>query len=469
MTCCNCGASLIDVGTAEAEPDLQYLNAKIWTASGREVQIINSDGFPDEELSRLSLKQLCQLFLFVAAHENGTISMKRAKPTNVAAAAIALNVVSSALSDWPYSFKRFLANHCNNKWKFNGEGLQQVFGDLYIRLYKHLVGEEFSFIRNAFEAFIGDNWFGVISRTHKRVNRDKIHNDATNLRSAAKTLKIGSRSLRRLVEKELVKGRVIRRTSGRCRIMVSEKDTARFRDQVGSGLDGKKTRELLGISRKQFYMLVEEGFLDPLLRPGEEGCGKWWFDYGTVRELLHKVMIAAPQQEPGTDAISFRDVCQWHIFCSEQFSAFFTALLNGAIAVAGVKSNSEFTLASMYFSPETIAEFKAGLKIRPADDYSIPEVAIRLGVKEEVVYHLVNSGLMASHCDASKRFKGRMVSEANVKAFEDEFISLAQLARLQETSPRALKKKNDAVGLSATTGRDIDGCRQIFYRRVDLS
>lgn len=468
VTCCSCGANIIDAGTTLAGADLQYFNAKIWAAAGRDVPHFKSASLPDKELSRLSLGQLCQFFLFFNAHENGTISMMRAKPTSVAATVTALEIVRSVLSDWPQGFYQRLVKRVNKKEEFSGEGLQQVFGGLYIRLYRYLVGPEFSFIRDAFEEFLRDHWFGVISGTYRRVNRDKTRNDALNLRGAAKTLGIGRRIFRRIVGRGWVKGDVILRSSGRCRIMVSEKDTLRFRDQVGHRINGKQTRELLGISKNQFYMLVQEEFIQPLLRAGEDGCGSWWFDAGPIKRLLDKIKVAAPAREPCAEAISFREACQWHILSSENFPLFFAAILNGTISVTGVKCNSEFNLASLYFLPESIAEFKAKLRIRPDGNFSIPEAAIRLGVKQEVAYHLVNAGLLASSFYASKKIAGRMVSESDIEAFEKEYISLAQLARSNGTSPRALKQKYDAAAISASTGRDIDGCRQFFYRRADL-
>lgn len=85
----------------------------------------------------------------------------------------------------------------------------------------------------------------------------------------------------------------------------------------------------------------------------------------------------------------------------------------------------------------------------------------RLGIKQQVGYDLVRRGLL----EASPAATGTLVQPESLQRFTATFISLAELARRFATSPKSMLQRLDAVPV---TGPSIDGCRQYFYRRVDL-
>jgi hypothetical protein len=100
-------------------------------------------------------------------------------------------------------------------------------------------------------------------------------------------------------------------------------------------------------------------------------------------------------------------------------------------------------------------------RLSGASSMTIDRAAKRLGVKQQVGYDLVRRGLL----HASPSSSGVVVCPESLQRFTASFISLAELARRFATSPTAMLHRLDAVPV---TGPAVDGCRQYFYRRMDL-
>jgi len=466
---CSCGADLTKMVSTAAGEKVLSLNAMLWRAAGRVTPPFESSGLPESNLSKLSLKQLCTLFRFLAASGLGNVKQNKMKPSSIAMAVSAMEVVDSLLADWPGGFHRLLEEKCQK-----GEGLQQAFGSLYRNLYKLFSGAKFFFLRKAFENFLKDNWEGVIDGKYRRFNRLKSSTTSMSTRKASEGLGIGHRRLIKFVQMGVIKASQNLRPSGRKLTLISEADLRRFAKIFPYLVHGRKALVLLGISKKHLSVFVETGLLRTVAKPGAGSVAQWMFDSREVAKLLKKYQAIVPSCEPPAGAVPFSRVCQAYLPSKKSLPAFLDAVQTGTLPVAGIRSDEEFNLGALYFSPESIAEFRARVQGRERGTCSIPECAVRLGVKQEVAYHLVNRGLIASISTGGEKFTGRLIPKENIKAFESEYISLANIAVSQGASMRGahlwiLKKKISEAGISPMTGPDVDGCRQLFYRRSDLN
>jgi len=93
---------------------------------------------------------------------------------------------------------------------------------------------------------------------------------------------------------------------------------------------------------------------------------------------------------------------------------------------------------------------------------SVDEAAKRLGLKQQVVYDLVKRGFLVSIQD---ELFGRRVTQAGLEDFRANYISLAEYAKSLNRAPRWLLQTRPVKPIS---GPMIDGCRQYFFKRVDL-
>ena len=85
------------------------------------------------------------------------------------------------------------------------------------------------------------------------------------------------------------------------------------------------------------------------------------------------------------------------------------------------------------------------------------EAAKRLGVKQQVAYHLVKARLLVSYKDS---YGDTRVHTDAITAFENNYVSLLARAKEMGTSPKYAHK---LIAEIPVCGPTIDGCRQYFY------
>ena len=94
---------------------------------------------------------------------------------------------------------------------------------------------------------------------------------------------------------------------------------------------------------------------------------------------------------------------------------------------------------------------------------SVDEAAKRLGVKQQVAYHLVKAKLLASYKDS---YGDTRVHTDAITAFENNYVSLLARAKEMGTSPKHAHK---LIAEKPVCGPTIDGCRQYFYLSEKLN
>lgn len=125
--------------------------------------------------------------------------------------------------------------------------------------------------------------------------------------------------------------------------------------------------------------------------------------------------------------------------------------------------NAEDNLNEVAFSKVRLHDWLETLRRSTTDWVWIPTAAILLGLKQQVVYQLVDKNLLIANLDVKNRF--HQISLSSVERFRQEYVSLVELAKQKNMASIALLKQLDA---RPVTGPKVDGGRQYFYRRDDL-
>lgn len=99
---------------------------------------------------------------------------------------------------------------------------------------------------------------------------------------------------------------------------------------------------------------------------------------------------------------------------------------------------------------------------------TVPELAKRLSVKQEVAYHLVRTGHIVSREVLAGRRRLRLIDLRALEIFEAQYQSGVNLAKSYGTSPKSLREILRGKGIHPAIGPDVDGCRQYFYRRSEI-
>lgn len=469
MTQCRCGADLTKAETSKANQQIIILNILAWKIAGRDIANFRKpENLPETELFSLNLNQLCAFYRFLAASALGNIKLNKTKPGSINDAVFYLKNISAVLTDWPTGFHRIIDTQHQQ-----GEGLRQAFGKLYKSLYESLLDKQFRFVQKAFEDYLNKNWTGVLDGKYGQLFKNKQVSSFISTTEARKMLGIGSRQLIKLVDHGVIKGKQQKRPSGRTLTLVSRADVQRYKKVAPYLINGKEANSLLGISKKHLKAFVANEIIKPIVRPGLGDFAQWKFDSRKIRRLLADLKKYVPQKIAPQGTVPFLKVCQTLLPNQEMLPSFFQAIRTGTLPVAGTLRTEEFRLSALCFDPEEITTFRNKQTRAEMDELTIPEFAEKAGLKQEVAYHLVNTGLVPCIESRGAKFKGRMIAKKTVRDFELKYISLAQVAHAQGASMRGahlpiLMRKLSDQGVLPVTGPSVDGCRQVFYRKKEV-
>jgi hypothetical protein len=123
-------------------------------------------------------------------------------------------------------------------------------------------------------------------------------------------------------------------------------------------------------------------------------------------------------------------------------------------------------IASWIVSRKALDRAKASSRVQTsgtASSLTLPQLAKRWRVKQEVVYALHRSGALVSQCRDGAGYRGKMVSLTEVERFEATFVSARRLADTANRSPRRLIKHLGSKGIRPRFGGDGTSCRQHIY------
>jgi hypothetical protein len=99
---------------------------------------------------------------------------------------------------------------------------------------------------------------------------------------------------------------------------------------------------------------------------------------------------------------------------------------------------------------------------------SISEAAIRLHLKEQVAYDLVNSGLLKTSVQMLRQRKARAVSTLEVDRFSKSYIPLTVLAARHGVSRKKSFMWSASQEMRLATGPLVDGSRQYFVHAASI-
>ena len=99
---------------------------------------------------------------------------------------------------------------------------------------------------------------------------------------------------------------------------------------------------------------------------------------------------------------------------------------------------------------------------------TIPDVALKLEVKQEVAYALVRSGLLSTNDRRVGRRAERRVSMRSLGDFQQRYVFCRDLARILGRSPKSVALFLAREGVTPAAGPEVDGCRQLVFVRTEI-
>ncbi|PRX34386.1 hypothetical protein B0G75_102418 [Paraburkholderia sp. BL18I3N2] len=247
----------------------------------------------------------------------------------------------------------------------------------------------------------------------------------------------------------------VRRTrSGRQKFVISRADLQRLRTTQRSLIPLKAAARYAGMSTRRIEALAKAGLI------ASTGTR---IDTRSIDRLLGSIVATCVEDAPlFDDPVSLADILRLYVPV-EASVAFFNGLLNGTVRL-GFGPDKVPALREIFADRgEVVSATQA--RVESDRQISIVEAARRLGVKQEVMYHLINIGLIRTRMGKLRRRAARVVDVDDLQMFTEQFLPLSTVAKTIGISASEAPGWARQHGIEIVTGPSVDGGRQYWIRK----
>ncbi|HEF4840745.1 TPA: hypothetical protein SAO52_005555 [Burkholderia vietnamiensis] len=247
----------------------------------------------------------------------------------------------------------------------------------------------------------------------------------------------------------------VRRTrAGRQKFVISDVDLQSLRTAQRSLVPLKTAARYAGMSTRRIQALVMAGLI------ASTGAR---INTRSVDRLLSNIATAYVADVPTfEDPICLAEALRLYVPI-EASAAFFNQLMNGTVRLA-FEPHKAPALRDMFVDRGEVVSAAQTL-VESSSLTSIVEAARRLRVKQEVMYHLINVGLIRTRTGKLGRRAARVIDVNDLRKFTEQFLPLFTVAKAMGISAREAPAWARQHGIEIVTGPSIDGGRQYWIRR----
>ncbi|WP_300440892.1 hypothetical protein [Zoogloea sp.] len=377
--------------------------------------------------------------------------------------AIAVNrQVADLLSDWPRAFHRYLATQQGRAAP--SFSLPHTFGRLYQWLYADLSAGEFAFLREAFEAYLHQRWWGLLCRRNRRLS-PHITDARKTVQAIAEEAGTTASRVRQLYLAGWIDADIAEQASGRRVWSFPTSQVAPVAALIADGLTLKAAAAYLQLPRRRVRELIESGLIQPVLSAEGHRTAAWLLSRRELDGLCGSDVSrpALDVAKPSLDSVSLGQILKaWRLEVGA-FPALVKALQAGELSPCAANTG-RVALGAMCLFRQEVQAWMAQWRRAQDADISITDAARALGLKEQVAFELVRTGLLKSR--PSLNGSMRRIPLHELESFKVCYVALAEVARTLGTSSRHALAHLD---MSPVTGPSVDGCRQYFYLRKEVA
>lgn len=380
--------------------------------------------------------------------------LKRASRRTLGEATELIERGAGLVGNWPKAFFGMLDHHRLGAGT-TGEGSLHLVNDALPGLRKRIGKLRDSDWRSAVDSALGE-YVGASLRTlAPLVGRNAPDSRPPSVMKMARELRVRPERLSAALD-QLPDGGVTRRKTagGRCRRIATPEALATAKALLAARITMQQAARMLALTPARVRQLVADHRL-PMMG------GK--LDRDAVLALRMTMTCRAIGDGPPVDAVTFEHALRYWIPV-DRTGLLIDALRSGALTVHVERPADRGQ--TLMLSLGQVREWSA---TQPNDGrgwLTIPEVASQLALKQEVVYHLVRVGLLASESVRAARRTAGVVTRAALCDFEARFEPLVRAATRAGISRRRGLEWAKAGGVSLVSGPQIDGGRQYFVEVV---
>ena len=460
---CNCGKYLADEQASAAPAAVVSLSQALQSVA------LGTKPANMPALHGLSLGQCVRLVRLLGTYGNGDGRSVPQKVNQVDTLQVSWPIVSMAaeiLESWPVGLTRLLENLRGHASAEDKGKLSTAFRGFYSALYKGFADVEFDFLRTAFENYVAEHWTGAIGRRNRRLDEAVLKAIAwIPANHACRVLDVSRRRLNDLISDGRLRGEKRLTAAHRKFIVVKRLDVEKLALTLDDGITLLDTSIRLGMKKQRLLALL------PIICPqakklGAQGC-PWAIPVNWVE--CWETLI---QNQVQTEPIDLKTVALGHLirywpWTDEQIGLLLVDILKDEMVPAGVLKSGK-GVGTLVLHIHDLDHWFVTKQQVPCAELTIPDIALRIGIKQEVVYAFVRSGLLQATLRKLGRRSEKRVKVAILEEFERCYILGRDIAKLLRRSPRAVAEFLLANGVRPVAGPGVDNCRQIVFKRDDI-
>lgn len=327
--------------------------------------------------------------------------------------------------------------------------LSEVFPRLLTMVRKQLSEAERHFMLDLLEAYVGNSSLHgsavLWERKGDSLRLDKDSRGRHKVRNPAIATMLAQTGLTVPVR---------RTRGGRHKFVISHADLRDLRKTQRSLVPLKTAARYAGMSTRRIQALTQASLITST---------EARIDIRSVDRLFGNIVAACVRDVSAfADPVSLAEALRLYVPI-EASAAFFNQLTKGAVRLL-FESNKVPALRDIYVDRgEVIAA--AQVPTESSSGISIVDAARRLGVKQEVMYHLINIGLLRTRTGKLRRRPARVVDTGDLQEFTEQFQPLFSMAKAIGLSAREAPDWARQQGIEIVTGPSVDGGRQYWIRR----
>jgi len=350
--------------------------------------------------------------------------------------------------------------------------LGRSFGRLYNHLYSDLQSNQFHFAHNAMERYLAEHWPSLFMRSNGRFDKRGAPARWIPATEVRKFLGVSVRILDELIDKRLLRADKRLTVTGRVRIMVErESMNAYAESSIHGAVDLAAAARTLGLKRSRLRSLVEDLFPNAW----KTSSGVWHIPETDLAAVagFGAMLLEISRVDP-TRCSTLDRALRYQRLTTQALAYIIRKGMeaNGdriLARIAGMRGIPAWVVP-LDFIQESLTATAPRDQLTEIDSISVPELATRLGVKQEVAYSLVRHGAFDGVMVAKGVERGVKVPTYALDAFNASYVSAQQIAANAGTSARNVIRRLQAAKLLPAFGGIERPCRQVFFAKtVDLA
>lgn len=244
-----------------------------------------------------------------------------------------------------------------------------------------------------------------------------------------------------------------RRTAGgRFRRLVSAEAAKAAKELLDSRVALKPAARLLGLSVSRLEQLIAIGSLN---------VSNGMLDRRAVTALRQDLIACAEGGLVPGDVVTLKHALRYWVPV-RQTGALLDALLSKEMPC--YLSQATTQSGDLMLSVSAVRSWSTQASTATPAFLTIPEASTALGLKQQVVYHLVRMELIDARTEQVRKRNAQVVTQQALRDFKSRFIPLAWAAARAGIDHRNALRWARAAALEIASGPTVDGGRQYFIR-----